>query len=195
MITIASRNGEQLNYTKIGSEVGISDNTAKSWLNILVTSGIIYLLTPYNLSREKRVNHMPKIVWMDTGLCAFLAGYESARTLQMSAANGHYLETYVISEIIKSYNAVGINPNISYFRDKNKHEVDLVFFNAEEIYPFEIKKTSKPTKEMISSFEYLKDTKKKLMPGGIICLNDMLIKIDENNYSIPVSSIINLNKN
>lgn len=48
---------------------------------------------------------------------------------------------------------------------------------------------------MISSFEYLKDTKKKLMPGGIICLNDMLIKIDENNYSIPVSSIINLNKN
>lgn len=195
MITVASRNGEQLNYTKIGNEVGISDNTAKSWLNILVTSGIIYLLTPYNLSREKRVNHMPKIVWMDTGLCAFLAGYESARTLQMSAANGHYLETYVISEIIKSYNAVGINPNISYFRDKNKHEVDLVFFNAEEIYPFEIKKTSKPTKEMISSFEYLKDTKKKLMPGGIICLNDMLIKIDENNYSIPVSSIINLNKN
>lgn len=59
----------------------------------------------------------------------------------------------------------------------------------------EAKKTSKPTKEMISSFEYLKDTKKKLMLGGIICLNDMLIKIDENNYSIPVSSIINLNKN
>lgn len=71
MITIASRNGEQLNYSKIGSEVGITDKTVKAWLNILVTSGIVYLLTPYNLSREKRVNHMPKIVWMDTGLCAF----------------------------------------------------------------------------------------------------------------------------
>ena len=76
---------------------------------------------------------MPKIVWMDTGLCAFLAGYEEARTLQMSASAGHYLETYVISEIIKSYNVHGMEANISYFRDKDKHEIDLVFFNATEI--------------------------------------------------------------
>ena len=194
MITIASRNGEQLNYSKIGSEVGITDKTVKAWLNILVTSGIVYLLTPYNLSREKRVNHMPKIVWMDTGLCAFLAGYEDARTLQMSASAGHYLETYVISEIIKSYNAHGMEANISYFRDKDKHEIDLVFFNATEIYPFEIKKTASPTREMLSSFKYLNDTKKKVMPGGIICLCDKLMRIEENNYCIPISSVINIKK-
>lgn len=192
MITVASHNGEQLNYTKIGSEVGITDKTVKSWLNILVASGIVYLLTPYNLSREKRVNHIPKIVWMDTGLCAFLAGYEDARALQMSASSGHYLETYVISEIIKSYNALGEEANISYFRDKEKHKIDLVFFNAEEIYPFEIKKTASPTREMLSSFKYLNDIKKKLMPGGIICLNDKLFRIEENNYSIPVSSVIDI---
>lgn len=194
MITIASRNGEQLNYSKIGSEVGITDKTVKSWLNILVTSGIIYLLTPYNLSREKRVNHMPKIIWMDSGLCSFLAGYEDARTLQMSFNAGHYLESYIISEIVKSYNSHGLEANISYFRDKDKHEIDLVFFNATEIYPFEIKKTASPNKEMISSFKYLKDSKKKVMPGGIICLCDKLMRIEENNYCIPVSSVINLKK-
>ncbi len=194
MITIASRNGEQLNYSKIGSEVGITDKTVKSWLNILVTSGIIYLLTPYNLSREKRVNHMPKIIWMDSGLCSFLAGYEDARTLQMSSNAGHYLESYIISEIVKSYNSHGLEANISYFRDKDKHEIDLVFFNATEIYPFEIKKTASPNKEMISSFKYLKDSKKKVMPGGIICLCDKLMRIEENNYCIPVSSVINLKK-
>ena len=194
MITIASRNGEQLNYSKIGSEVGITDKTVKSWLNILVTSGIIYLLTPYNLSREKRVNHMPKIIWMDSGLCSFLASYEDARTLQMSSNAGHYLESYIISEIVKSYNSHGLEANISYFRDKDKHEIDLVFFNATEIYPFEIKKTASPNKEMISSFKYLKDSKKKVMPGGIICLCDKLMRIEENNYCIPVSSVINLKK-
>ena len=135
---------------------------------------------------------MPKIIWMDSGLCAFLAGFEDARTLQMSEASGHYLETYVISEIIKSYNALGEEAKISYFRDKEKHEIDLVFFNAEEIYPFEIKKTASPTREMLSSFKYLKDTKKKLMPGGIICLNNQLLRIEENNYSIPVSSVIDI---
>ncbi len=194
MSTIASRNGEQLNYSKIGSEVGITDKTIKSWLNILVTSGIIYLLTPYNLSREKRVNHMPKIIWMDSGLCSFLAGYEDARTLQMSSNAGHYLKSYIISEIVKSYNSHGLEANISYFRDKDKHEIDLVFFNATEIYPFEIKKTASPNKEMISSFKYLKDSKKKVMPGGIICLCDKLMRIEENNYCIPVSSVINLKK-
>lgn len=192
MITVASRNGEQLNYTKIGQEVGVSDNTVKSWINILVASGIIYLLTPYNVSRAKRVNRMPKVMWMDSGLCAFLAGYDDVKSLQMSASSGHYLETYIVSEIIKSYNAVGNEAKISYFRDKEKHEIDLVFFNAEEIYPFEIKKSASPTREMMSSFKYLKDTKKKLMPGGIICLNDKLFRIEENNYSIPVSSVIDI---
>ncbi len=140
MITVASRNGEQLNYTKIGQEVGITDKTVKSWINILVASGIIYLLTQYNVSHAKRVNRMPKVVWMDSGLCSFLAGYDDAKSLQMSASSGHYLETYIISDIIKSYNAIGEEAKINYFRDSGKHEIDLVFFNAEEIFPFEIKK-------------------------------------------------------
>ena len=69
---------------------------------------------------------MPKIVFMDTGLCSYLAGYESARDLQLSSSSGHYLESFIISEIVKSYNAKGIEPDISYYRDKDKNEIDLI---------------------------------------------------------------------
>ena len=50
---------------------------------------------------------MPKIVFMDSGLCAYLAGWEDARSLQLSSVAGHYFETYVVSELIKTYNSFG----------------------------------------------------------------------------------------
>ena len=191
MVSVASRNGEQLNYTNIASEIGISDKTARTWLNILVNSGIVYLLEPFMNTKLKRITHMHKIIFMDSGLCSYLAGWESARDLQLSEKAGHYLETYVISEIIKSYNAVGIEPKISYYRDKEKNEIDLIFEKNNKIYPFEIKKTANPTKTMIKNFEKLEKIK-KIEPGGIICLYDDLIHIDEKNYIIPISSVINL---
>ena len=64
---------------------------------------------------------------MDTGFCAYLAGWEDARSLQLSEKAGHYLETYIISEIIKNYNSKGKQLNISYYRDKDKKEIDLIF--------------------------------------------------------------------
>ena len=195
IIAMASRNGEQLNYTNIANDIGVSDNTVRTWVDVLVTSGIIYLLEPYMNSKLKRVTHMPKIVFMDTGLCAYLAGWDSARELQLSETSGHYLETYIVSEIIKSYNSEGIEPNISYYRDKDKNEIDLIIFKNNKLYPFEIKKTASPTKEMIKKFEKLKLGTKELGEGGIICLYDTLMHLDENNFIIPVSSVLNAKNN
>lgn len=192
MITVASRNSEQLNYTNIANDVGISDKTVASWLNVLVSSGIIYLLAPYKSTKEKRVNHMPKIIWMDSGLCSYLAGYNDPRELQSSSSSGHYLESFIISEIIKSYRSAGITPNISYFRNKKKNEIDLVFYENDKLYPFEIKKTAEPTINMLNNFESLNDCKKEVMPGGIICFYNKLMHIDKKNYILPISSVINI---
>ena len=194
MITVASRNSEQLNYTNIANDVGISDKTVASWLNVLVSSGIIYLLAPYKSTKEKRVNHMPKIIWMDSGLCSYLAGYNDPRELQSSSSSGHYLESFIISEIVKSYRSAGITPNISYFRNKKKNEIDLVFYENDKLYPFEIKKTAEPTINMLNNFESLNDCKKEVMPGGLICFYNKLMHIDKKNYILPISSVINIIK-
>lgn len=194
MVSVASRNGEQLNYSSISKEVGIADKTVKSWLNILITSGIVYLLEPYMSTKIKRITHIPKIVFMDTGLCSYLAGWTSARDLQLSSTAGHYLETYIVAEIVKSYNAIGVDPKISYYRDKEKKEIDLIFYNNNKLYPFEIKKTADPNRSMINNFKMLDDVGKEVAPGGIICFYDKLMHLDEKNYIIPISSVINLEK-
>ena len=179
IVSVASRTGEQLNYTALANDALISVPTAVRWLSILVTSGLVYLL------------HLPKIVFMDTGLAAYLSGYTSARELQLGSSSGHFLETFIVSEIIKAYNARGITPNLYYYRDKEKNEIDLIFYKNNKLYPLEIKKAAIPKKEMIKNFRKLEKTKKEIGTGGIICFYDTLTKLDENNYIIPVSNVIN----
>ena len=191
IVSVASRTGEQLNYSSLANDSGISVPTAIKWLSILVTSGIVYLLEPYMSSQLKRITHIPKIIFMDTGLACYLAGWNSARDLQLSSSAGHYLESYIISEIVKSYNARGIRPNISYYRDKDGKEIDLIFYKNNKLYPFEIKKTASPNSDMIKNFKELQKTKKEIGTGGIICFYDELMHLDKNNYIIPVSSVIN----
>ena len=189
IVSVASKTGEQLNYTTLANDAGVSVPTAINWLSILTTSGLVYLLEPYMSSSLRRLTHTPKIIFMDTGLACYLAGFSSAKELQMSSSSGHYLETFIISEIVKSYNAKGIRPNISYYRDKEKNEIDLLFYKNNKLYPFEIKKTALPTKEMIKNFKKLE--KQQIGQGGIICFYDNLTKLDQDNYIIPISSVIN----
>lgn len=191
IVSVASRTGEQLNYSSLANDSGISVPTAIKWLSILVTSGIVYLLEPYMSSQLKRITHIPKIIFMDTGLACYLAGWSSARDLQLSSSACHYLKSYIISEIVKSYNARGIRPNISYYRDKDGKEIDLIFYKNNKLYPFEIKKTASPNSDMIRNFKELQKTKKEIGTGGIICFYDELMHLDKNNYIIPVSSVIN----
>ena len=194
LVSVASRTGEQLNYNSLADDAGISVPTAQEWLSIVVRSGLVYLLEPYMSTELKRITHMSKIIFMDTGLCSYLAGWENARELQLSSSAGHYLETFIISEIVKSYNAKGIKPRISYYRDKEKREIDLIFYVNNKLYPFEIKKTALPNKQMIKNFNILEKQSKEVGPGGIICFYDDLIHLDDKNYIIPISSVINVEK-
>lgn len=190
IVSVASRTGERLNYSTLADDSGVSVPTTKAWLSILTTSGLVYLLEPYMSSELKRITHMPKIIFMDTGLSCYLAGWNNARELQLSSNAGHYLETFIISEIVKSYTARGIKPNIYYYRDKDKNEIDLIFYRNNTLYPFEIKKTASPTLSMIKNFKKLDCLNKEIGQGGIICFYDNLIKLDEKNYIVPISSVI-----
>lgn len=194
LVSVATRTGEQLNYSSLALDAGISIPTSKRWLSILITAGLIYLLEPYMNSELKRLTHIPKIIFMDSGLACYLAGWESAKDLQMSSSSGHFLESYIISDIIKSYNAKGIKPNISYYRNKEKEEIDLIFFKNNTLYPYEIKKTGMPTRNMIKNFDKLKVKNKDVGAGGIICFYDELMHLDKTNYIIPISSVINAYK-
>lgn len=192
MRVIAIRTGTTINYTNIADEVGVTDKTIKSWISILVNTGIIYLLEPYSTNVIKRLTKMPKIVFMDMGLACSLSNFESARALQISRESGRFFESYVISEIIKGYENKGKRIDITHLRNKETEEIDLIIRKNNTIYPIEIKTTSTPKKEMLKNFRFLNNIPEKVGTGGLICTYDKLMKIGENNYIIPISSVVDL---
>ena len=188
MEILALRTAQELNYESISNTVGISVITCKRWISILETSGLIILLQPYMANMSKRIIKAPKLYFMDTGLCSYLCKWPNAEMLQNGVMSGAFFETYVISEIVKSYYNAGINPKeyLYYYRDIDKKEIDLLIEENGNIYPVEIKKNSSPNKPT-KNFNVLSKYNQPIMPGLVIDNADKIRPINDNVYSFPVS--------
>ncbi len=185
MTALASRIGQLLNLNSIANEVGITIPTAQRWLSILVASNIVYILEPYYNNILKRAIKTPKIYFFDTGLAAYLTKWTSSKVLEAGIMSGNFFENYVIVEIIKSYyNSGELRPPVYFYRDKEKREIDLIIEQNGKLYPIEIKKTAKPSKDMIENFKVL-ETIGDTSEGAIICMYDNIIDLNEKNKVIP----------
>ena len=185
---MALRTAQELTYSDISNALGINVDTVKRWISILQTSGIIYLLEPYMANASKRIIKSPKIYFMDTGLCAYLCKWPNAQMLMDCAMSGAFFETYVVSEIIKSFYNNGIEPKqyLYYYRDIDKKEVDILLVKEGELYPVEIKKgiaPSKPTK----NFNVLEKYNMPIRRGMVIDNAEKIRALNDNAFIFPVS--------
>jgi predicted AAA+ superfamily ATPase len=190
-ITVAAnRTGQMLNYRDMARDVQISEPTAKKWLSILVTSGLVYLLPPFSMNVEKRVVKTPKLYFLDTGLAAYLTKWTSPDVLRQGAAAGAFFETFIIAEILKSYRNAGLEPSLFYYRDKDKKEIDLLMIENGTLYPLEIKMTATPKPDDVAVFKVLKTVKgHKIGSGGLICADTVFGILGRDLYSIPAAFI------
>lgn len=193
MVAIAARSGELLNYSSVAQDVGVSVDTVKRWLNVLQTSGIVYLLQPYSNNHLKRVIKTPKIYMLNTGLMAFLTKWLTPETIQNGAKSGQFFETFVVSEIIKSFYNQGIEPPIYFYRDTNQKEIDLLIEYQQTLYPIEIKTTASPNKKMANTFDILRNTlpqnELNIAHGTIINQYEKAIWLADNLVAIPFNFI------
>lgn len=174
--------GEQINYKKIADSADISQPTAKEWVYILEGLGIIFLLRPYTNNKLKRLTKSPKLYFMDTGILSYLSRKD--KSLADSSDSGRFFENYVISEFIKKYQTNNPSAEFYYYRDSNMNEIDLIYLDGDEVHPFEIKLSANPDMKIIKRFDVLK-INSKVSNGGIICLSDDLLPINDTNCVIP----------
>jgi len=186
MTACAARTSQMVNYADIAKDVGISAPTAKQWLSILVSSGIVALIQPYFNNALKRAIKSPNMYFMDTGLCAYLTRWDSAKTLEVSAMSGAFFETYVVSEILKTYYNAGKRPPVYYYRDTNGNEIDLLLEQNGTLYPIEIKKSANPGKDAVKNFPVIEKANLLRGEGSVVCLYQDVMPINKNNWMIPV---------
>lgn len=183
----ATRTGQLLNMSDMARDADVSPTTAKNWLSILEASGLVYLLEPYHNNVTSRMIKAPKLYFLDTGLAAYLTEWSSPETLEAGAMSGAILETFIFTEILKSYWHNGKRAPLYFYRDKDKKEIDLLIVQNGTIYPLEFKKTASPGKQAISHFRVLEKLKKPIGEGAVICLAKELLPLTATNHVIPVA--------
>ena len=185
---LALRTAQEIVYSDISRDLGVNAETCKRWISILQTSGIIYLLEPYMANASKRIIKSPKLYFMDTGLCAYLCKWPTSEMLHDCAMSGHFFETYVVSEIIKSFYNNGVEPKqyLYYYRDIDKKEVDILLVKDGALYPVEIKKGATPSKPT-KNFNVLEKYKMPIKRGMVIDNAEKVRALNEQAFIFPVS--------
>lgn len=187
VVALASQNTHQLNYANLADVAGISQPCAKDWLEILKAVGLIWELKPYYSNILKRLVKTPKVYFYDTGLCAHLMRIPSSEVLQNSAFSGAFFENFVLNLFKIKYSLNPKSPNLFYYRDVDKKEIDIVLEEFDGLRPLEIKLSANPDRGIIKTFDILKKTKLNIKPGGVLCLTNSLTPIDNANSIIPIS--------
>lgn len=197
LTAVAARTGELLNYANIASDVGVSEPTIKKWISILERTGIVYILQPYSSGALNRAIKTPKLYFRDTGLACYLTRWISADALKNSAVAGNMFETFVVSEILKSYTNEGMDYrfNIFYYRGKDKNpqgenEIDLIIEEDGILFPIEIKLSANPRTEMAAANPILdKIPERKRGTGIILCRVEKKVYLRENVLALPIEYI------
>ena len=202
MIAVAARTGQMLNYSNIADEIGKDLTTVKHWMSILEATGVIYILEPYTSSVLKRAIKTPKVYFRDTGLASYLTRWLTPEALCYGAMSGQMFETYVITEILKSYSNRGLDYRyfVSYYRGKDKRkikkdgeeisiesEIDFIIEENGILYPIEIKQSLNVSADVTGAFTVLdRIPDKKRGTGAVICMCPEPGILRENVLAIPV---------
>ena len=184
----AGQTGKMINYAELAKAAEVSAPTAKQWVKTLEAAGIINLLQPFMPLGAKYIVKAPKLYFFDTGLAAYLTRWNNAEALEMGAMSGEFFETWVVSEIYKSYANKGIVPPLYYLRNFNGKELELIIYENGRAYPVAIKKSAYPHKAA-KTFAILEpvsaDANIKIGESGIICFADDLLPASQDLWYIP----------
>ena len=189
MQVAAARTGRMINYREISKDVGVSEPTIRSWFNVLNATGLVIFIQPYFNNTTKRLLKTPKFYFMDTGLCCYLTKWSNPDVLERGAMAGLMLESYVVSEIVKSYIHNGLSGRFYYYKDKEKREIDLLIEQSGKLHPIEIKKMTSLRNSGFKGFDFLKNLKTPIGHGCVLCFHNELMAFGRNIDIVPIGYI------
>lgn len=149
----ASRVGQLVNLSALAQDCGITHNTAKSWISVLESSGIVFLLKPYHNNFGKRLVKSPKLYFVDSGLVCRLLGIKDAEQLFLHPNRGNIFESYVVAEMVKARLNEGLSPELYFWRDNIGNEVDVVYEDGPVVRSVEIKSGKTLSAQFTSGLE------------------------------------------
>lgn len=201
MAACAALTSRPVVYAELGRLADVDEKTAKSWLSLLASTHLVHILGPYANNLLNRLVKQPIMHFMDPGLAAYLAGWDSPRTLELGAMSGQIFETFVFGEIYKSYSNCGLRPPLSFFRNAARKEIDLVLERDGALFPIEIKKSAMPKSADAKNFSALAPVAARDVPqelavfkrevgmGAVVCMTSDTYPLTKDVWAFPAWAI------
>ena len=185
---LATRTAQELNLASLSRSLGIDGTTVSRWLDVLETSGVIVRLPAYANNLGKRIVKRPKIHFLDSGLACYLCGIENEEAISKSIMKGPLFESWVVSEVYKTWWNQGKQARLFYYRDASQYEIDLLADRNSMLFPFEIKFNAQAS-HPFKNFKALQGMDKPIGFGGLIHAGIELAPLSEENWLIPAQRI------
>jgi len=192
---LAARCGQILNMTGIATELGLTLNTVKAWMSVLLTSYQIIVLQPYHANLGKRLVKRPKVYFTDTGTLCYLVGLRDPLHAMQGPMAGAIMETAVVAELTKAYLHSGDEPRLAFWRTARGSEVDVVVEDQLRLYPIEVKATATPRPEMARGIAELARTlaatkaeglRPSVQPGYVVYAGDKVVPLGGGVTGLPL---------
>lgn len=165
---LAGRVGQEVNYSQLSKQIGVSAPQIKRWIGVLESSFILFKLPPYFNNLGKRLTKSPKIYFMEPGLAVYLLGIENPSQLERDPAFGGLFENMVILEALKNRYNRGKEPNLYFFRDNHQREMDLLYPSGGSHIPMEIKSSRTYRPDFLKGIQYFLKLSGEDGPGRLI---------------------------
>ena len=191
MVACAARTGQLFNASDIGNAIDADHKTVKAWLSVLQASNIVRVIEPFLPNVDKRLTKTPKMFFMDAGLVCHLTRWTTPDQLRSGAAAGHIFETFVVSEILKSYMNAGASlRDIWFYRDSKKREIDLVIQDGHVLHPVEVKTSATVGPAAVKNFACLENLSGyEVGFGHVICQTTVPYPVTRDVQAVPVWAI------
>lgn len=189
MIGSALRSGNLLNISQLGRDVGLKQPTAHRYMNLLEVSGLVFRLPAYAINRGKRLVKSPKIMWIDSGIAAFLCGFYSPEDLEKSREWGGILECFVFHHLKQLANLITPSPHIHYWRTVSGNEVDFVIEYGKSLIGIEVKSSSRVSYGDIVNLKQFLNEYPNAKAGIVFHCGDQVEQFAKNIFALPISGL------
>lgn len=189
MRSAASRTGQQINYSTIAQEVGVTAKTVKAWISLLETSGILTMVEPYSAATSKRLVKAPKLYMMDTGFACWLQGIDSPAALARSPYLGAMAETWAFGQLLRNSTDRGKRPRLCYYRDSRGAEVDFLLEHQSTLTPVEVKFSAAPVLQDLKAALRIPQGHNPLTPGIVLHSGTDCYPLGHGCYAFPLSAL------
>ena len=195
---LAARSGQILNMSGIATELGLTLNTVKAWISVLLTSYQIIVLQPYHADLGKRLVKRPKVYFTDTGTLCYLVGLRDPLHAMQGPMAGAIMETAAVAELTKAYLHSGDEPRLAFWRTARGSEVDIVVEDQLRLYPIEVKASATPRPGMARGIAELARTlaaskeeglRPSLQPGYVVYAGDRVAPLGRGVTGLPLGSL------